>query len=280
MKIFKSRLIKKAASSYILSQEEPFRSHDVWREINNLFRIDISSKTMSKFMKTQMGLSFKRITSRPLSLDVERQHALKILFAVTLTKRIKNAKLLINVDESTLSKETKIKYTWALKGVSASAKNIKFSKSMNLVTWIWSSGSSYSAITKGTTNSNSFLWFLKHLIEDIKKTENINSDEIMLILDNAPVHQANIILEYINESKMIWVFLPQYSPELAPVETVFAILKQKAWKSANREVKLESEEGVHLVTDWFQKIGSMVIKKLWERFYAIIRSLLEDAKRL
>ena len=65
---------------------------------------------------------------------------------------------------------------------------------------------------------------------------------------------------------MIWVFLPQYSPELAPVETVFAILKQKAWKSANREVNLESEKGVHLVTDWFQKIGSMVIKKLWEIF--------------
>ena len=150
---------------------------------------------MSKFMKTQMGLSFKRITSRSLSLDGERQHALKILFAVTLTKRIKNAKLLINVDESTLLKETKIKYTCALKGVSASAKNIKFSKLMNLVTWIWSSGSSYSAITKRTTNSNSFLWFLKHLIEDIKMTENINPGEIMLILDNAPVHQANIILE-------------------------------------------------------------------------------------
>ena len=91
---------------------------------------------MSKFMKTQLEFSFKRITSRPQSLDVQRQYCLKILFAIALTKRIKDAKLLINVDESTLSSSTKINYTWTLRGVSASAKNIKFSKSMNLVTAI------------------------------------------------------------------------------------------------------------------------------------------------
>ena len=224
MKMFLSRKIKKAASSYIFSKDEIFRSHNVWQEINTLFKVDIDAKTMSKFMKTQMGLSFKRITSRPLSLDVERQYILKILFAIVLTKRLQNINLLINVDESTLSTSTKTNYTWTLKGVPASAKNTKSIKSMNLITWIWSSGSSYSAVAKGTMNSKGFLCFLKHLIEDIKGMENVDPNEILLILDNVPVHQANIILEFINESRLKWVFLPQYSPELAPVETMFAIL--------------------------------------------------------
>ena len=280
MKVFLSCKVKKAASSYILCQEEPFRSHDVWRRIYNLFNIGIEAKTMSKFMKTQLGFSFKRITSRPQSLDVQRQYCLKILFAIALTKRIKDVKLLINVDESTLSRSTKINYTWTLRGVSASAKNIKFSKSMNLVTAIWSSGSSYSAITKGTLNSQGFLCFLKHMISNIKETEDIDPIDIMLILDNAPIHQANVVLEFINTSKLRWVFLPQYSPELAPVETAFAILKQKAWRNANRGISLDSEEGKHLVEEWFQKIGGPVIRKLWARFKTWIRALLKDASRL
>ena len=156
---------------------------------------------------------------------------------------------------------------------------------MNLVSAIWSSGCSYSAITKGTLNSQCFLCFLKHMISNIKETEDIDSIDIdpidiMLILDNAPIHQANVVLEFINTSKLRWVFLPQYSPELAPVETAFAILKQKAWMNANQGISLDSEEGKHLVEEWLQKIGWSVIRKLWARFYTWIRGLLKDVSRL
>ena len=151
---------------------------------------------------------------------------------------------------------------------------------MNLVTVIWSSSSSYSAITKGILNSQSFLCFLKHMIGNIKETEDIDPIDIMLILDNAPIHQANVVLEFINTSKLRWVFLSQYSSELAPVETAFAILKQKAWRNAKRGISLDSEEGKHLVEEWFQKIGGPVIRKLWARFYTWIRALLKDVSRL
>ena len=280
MKVFISRKIKKEVASYILSREEPFRSHDVWTRIQNLCNVEIKAKIMTKYMKTQLGLSFKRITSRPLNLDVERQHYVKVLFAVALTKRIKDAKLLINVDESTLSKETKNNYTWTLKGVPASAKNIKFSKSINLITAIWSSGSLYTAVTKGTTDSHSFKCYLERLINDVKVTEDIDPSEIWLILDNAPIHQANIILEYIESSKLRWVFLPQYCPELAPVETAFAILKQKAWMNANREIDLQSKQGVHLVEKWFQEMRGLTIRRLWARFYTLMRTLLRDVREL
>ena len=88
---------------------------------------------------------------------------------------------------------------------------------MNLVTAIGSSDSSYSAITKGTLNLQGFLCFLKHMINKIKETENIDPIDTMLILDKALIHQANVVLEFIDTSKLRWVFLPQYSPELAPV---------------------------------------------------------------
>ena len=106
-----------------------------------------------------------------------------------------------------------------------SANNIKLKTFINKITAIWSSGSSYTAIAKWNTNSHSFKCYLERLINNEKVIVNIDTNEIWLILDNAPIHQTNIILEYIKSSKLRWVFLPQYCPELASVETAYAILK-------------------------------------------------------
>ena len=66
-------------------------------------------------------------------------------------------------------KLTKKNYTWMFKGISGSTKNVQFSGSINLISAISTTGASYSAIAKQTTDSEWFCVFLSRLFVEIKK---------------------------------------------------------------------------------------------------------------
>ena len=70
-RIFKSKLVRKVASRFIFQQEAPFRSKDVCRHIEGRLGISINTGTMTKFMKEDLSLSFKKGSSRPAALDVK-----------------------------------------------------------------------------------------------------------------------------------------------------------------------------------------------------------------
>jgi putative transposase len=50
---------------------------------------------------------------------------------------------------------------------------------------------------------------------------------IVAISDNAKIHKAQIIKEYCSQNKIILVYLPPYSPQLNPIETLWRLLKKK-----------------------------------------------------
>ena len=85
---------------------------------------------------------------------------------------------------------------------------------------------SYTALTARTTNSEVFIDYLTELFELLKTHEGIKSTEIMLLMDNASCHQSDGVLEYLNLNKVRYIFLPVYSPELAPVEIFLRSLRR------------------------------------------------------
>ncbi len=50
---------------------------------------------------------------------------------------------------------------------------------------------------------------------------------IVAISDNARIHKAQIIKEYCSQNKILLVYLPPYSPQLNPIETLWRLLKKK-----------------------------------------------------
>jgi transposase len=50
---------------------------------------------------------------------------------------------------------------------------------------------------------------------------------LVAISDNAKIHKAQIIKEYCSQNKIILVYLPPYSPQLNPIETLWRLLKKK-----------------------------------------------------
>ena len=164
---------------------------------------------MRKFLKEELSESFKRASSRPFSLNMQRQHRLKMLFKLIIAKRLKGCSCILNIDESSFSRLTKTDYTWLKRGISGTVKNIKYCGSLSLVTAISTTGYSYSTATHNTINSDMFIIVLKKLINCVVDVEHIELSRILLILDNAPCHQATKVIDYLDESKIQYAFLPQ-----------------------------------------------------------------------
>lgn len=76
-------------------------------------------------------------------------------------------------------------------------------------------------------NSEFFINYLeKHVLPIMNESQ-------VLIMDNHPVHKAKLVINYLEEKNINYLFLPSYSPELNPIEEAFSkikhfIKKQKA----------------------------------------------------
>ena len=134
-----------------------------------------------------------------------------------------------------------------VEGHSGQHENIQFSGSINLISAISTTGVSYSAIAKQTTDSEWFCVFLSRLFAEIKKCEGIDKAIVLLILNNAPQHQYKATIEYLNNERIRHLFLPQYSPDLAQVELLFGQLKGLAKISQNKSIKLFKGEWIDFI---------------------------------
>jgi len=73
----------------------------------------------------------------------------------------------------------------------------------------------------GTINTAVFSYYLEHIL-----CPHLNPGQI-LILDNYPVHKALIVRELLEKQDCRLMFLPTFSPDLNPIEMLFAKLKSK-----------------------------------------------------
>ena len=74
--------------------------------------------------------------------------------------------------------------------------------------------------------SRHFIGFLERLLEFIKVREGVDIQRCLIILDNASVHRAKMTQQYMKTNGLNVAFIPQYSPELIPIEHYFSNLKQ------------------------------------------------------
>ena len=135
-KIFRSRIIKREEWDFICKQESKFWSKDVWEQLKIKLNIKVDPTKMAKFMKSELNLSFKKATLRPINLNVKRQQLLKILFSVRIAKQLEKWKCIVNIDEASISRLTKRSYSWFIRGAPGLIKNTSFSGSFNVISAI------------------------------------------------------------------------------------------------------------------------------------------------
>ena len=163
----------------------------------------------------------------PSHVDFDIFEIKRAINRINLLQIIEATDLVINIDEWTISRNTHQKYSWSLKRKKAEMRSIIFDKSVSLISGISSEGWSFTHLHKSTIDSSKFKEFLVDLKKFILTKWKIKGRRAVIILDNASSHKAKIWVMYMNENFDAVLFLPQYTPQYAPVENFFSVLKKQ-----------------------------------------------------
>ena len=192
---------------------------------------------------------------------------MKCLFAAKIIPNLSKYDMLINIDESSFSRLTKLTHSWLKKGQPWKLMNIEFINSSSLITAMTSNRKVFAASTNGSVNTSIFIEFLKKLKEFIEIHDRTTIDRCMIILDNAVTHRSKKLQEYIKENNVRLAYIPPYMPELALIEKLFAKLKHSVLRnSIGRCINWQSEEADKLFKKWIRNIDKYMIARLWSTF--------------
>ena len=184
----------------------------------------------------------------------------------------------MNVDECSINHKTKSNYSWTPKYEWKDFQNAPFSDSISVVLWVVSNGDWVWSIIKHTINSEIFSTFSKHLKGWTMKKYPSYRNEFTFILDNCSSHRSSVTMRALAELGCRIDFIPAYSPQLAPVELAFGILKKKLLRrTKTRYLKLGLTESYNEIRGALSEIRGDVIQKCFAVFYQQIRQWMDSA---
>ncbi|XP_031572064.1 uncharacterized protein LOC116306156 [Actinia tenebrosa] len=113
-------------------------------------------------------------------------------------------------------------------------------------------------IRRGTTDEESFLAFVNEkLIPNLQRFDGINSRSVV-VMDNAAIHRCRRVVEAINTTGALIVFLPAYSPDFNPCENIFS--QAKSWIRANDVVWQVCHDPEEMVFEAFMQVSDVDIR--------------------
>ena len=173
------------------------------------------------------------------------------------------------------NKDLKMNYSWLPKGFASSIINDVYIGSKSLITAFWSDGEYICATLNQTVDSEwfqGFIWIVKFLLNFRKKEIN---NGIVLMLDNASYHSSKNTKERLVNLEFNTKFLPPYSPNLAPVEQFFKLLKSKIRSyDFDNTIKLSTHKGTELIQKASSDIKALTLKRIWSDFVKTAHELI------
>ena len=257
-----SKKVKQWISNSVSNQTEWFTAADVQGQIRDRLLVSVPLHQIRKHLKSNEGQSYKKGNLRPLNLDMIRVELLRRLFWVRIAKSISGIKMLVNIDESSVTKGTTKNYSWMKTGRSCSITNVKFRSSINMITAITTNGLAINMLKFWSTTAEILKVLLDYMLSYLI-AEGMEPQDIGIILDNCPIHRARLVREYCKCKGARLFYLPQYSPKLAPVEIYFSKIKHLIIQEIQEDpVDLRTEETISKIAHWIHNIDPDYIRRL------------------
>ena len=248
--LVESSMIQKIVSTYLSKTKTPWSSKDIWAYIRAKTGLVIQQGTIRRVLVEALGMRYKKGKARLVTFDEALQSLIKQWFSIKIWKSIERFKLLINIDETSFSRLTKKSLSWIPKGKEQIIKNICFRNSWSLIMAITSNGSTIAAKQNGSITSILIIDFLRELVRFVKESEGVEPEHCLVILDNASIHRSEIVRKKMQSENLNMAYIPQYSPELAPIEHYFSKTKTGGDQQSERkrrrleihEIKWDSQD--------------------------------------
>ena len=223
--------------------------------IKQKFEVERSWTSIKRYIKQELRFSYKKDSSRPIAWNFQEHIYLQFIFSWRMLREIRDEALLVNVDESSYNRSIKRNYSWLPEGSSNPIINDRWFGRTSIIFGLVSNGEWLWINVDETTKSSDywlFIMLLKKFLDSLKLN---NWGAFKLLVDNASIHISK-------ESRRTWAYngfeintIPAYSPNLAPVELVFASIK---WfikgLSALGKIDFQNRSGKVTVMNSFAKL--------------------------
>lgn len=124
------------------------------------------------------------------------------------------------VDEAGFSMKPTVTRTWAMCGETPILESKTRWEKVSTIGAITTTGQFLQQTHDGAIKGQHVIAFFKHLLRHVP-------GKITVILDNARIHKTKTLSAFVMEQERLSVeYLPPYSPELNPIELVWAYIKQ------------------------------------------------------
>ena len=221
-----------------------------------------------------------RISKRPNNTDLRKLSFWKSLFAIKFSNLLDNDVVIANIDEWSVNYQSGDSYSWWRKGTNKELRALPFKGSISIILWIFSNGAYFWSAIQRTVNSSVFCQFLKMVEDWTTKTRIFEGKMIITILDNWPSHRARATVKVMKKSTLNYLFLPSYSPQLAPVELSFNTFKKRLIRDWKRDLtNLRDIGAFDKVRAAISKFTSEEIKKYYSIFYEKVKFYLDNSIR-
>ena len=104
--------IKEKLIEFINNKNTPFTTADIKHFASHELGVEVNASDILKLMKIKLDLSFKRVSSRPFSTNKDLIDLLKKVFCLEFGNLVEPESVIVNIDEATFSRSTKINYSW------------------------------------------------------------------------------------------------------------------------------------------------------------------------
>ncbi|KAL4500780.1 hypothetical protein ABPG72_020014 [Tetrahymena utriculariae] len=205
---------------------------------------------------------------QPNKIALNNQHKEnRMKFANKVKRWSKNWTRVIFSDECQLSIDPHNQYYYAKSKDDIPEDLFKKKQNYPLRVHVWGVISSNSPLElvqiEGTLNSNGYVQILDSFFKNIQ--QNL-PEHFIFQQDNAGIHRAQIVQDYMEENEIEVLDWPALSPDLSPIENIWSIIKSELWSfknviknqddlfQASKQIFFNSEQITKTIANSYQSI--------------------------
>ena len=238
--------------------------------------VELKPHIVRRLLKEKFRRWYKKGSGRPWKLEFKRHKWINAFFWTKFLKILLSLKMIINVDGWCISRSTKQWYSWLLKGIPSWIHNGRYIGSMTFLSAITTYEVSFTAVYRWTVNTKVFVHYLESLLRYINRNEEGILSKTLIIMDNCPYQKSNLIQSLMRDWEVSWIYLPPFSPELAPIELLFRSFKAKLRAHpCDDKVNISSQKGFEAVYKALKSIRQKEIMNYWAQLFDQIKSFIK-----